>query len=103
VRQPDDTRVVNRKGALGSPLWLSGPNTPIASTTSINADLCPEVTATIEAFCRERGVEVGVYFPFDTTVTQAMVQGVPVTTYDDGSVVQALCHMWEQPLAALET
>ncbi len=66
------------------------------------ADLYPEGTATIEAFCREWGVEVVGHIPFDTTVTQAMVQGVPVTAYGDGSVVRALSHMWEQLLAALE-
>jgi hypothetical protein len=42
------------------------------------------------------------HIPFDTTVIQAMVQGVPVTACGGDSVVQALRHMWEQLLAALE-
>jgi MinD superfamily P-loop ATPase len=65
-------------------------------------DLYPGGTATIEAFCRERGMKVVGHIPFDPTVTQAMVQGVPVTAYGNGSVVQALHRMWEQLLAALE-
>ena len=75
----------------------------LPSLVCINkADLYPEGTATIEAFCRERSIEVVGHIPFDPTVTQAMVQGVPVTAYGDGSVVQALRHTWEQQLAALE-
>ncbi len=67
------------------------------------ADLYPEGTAAIEAFCRNRDIEVVGHIPFDMTVTQAMVQGVPVTAYGDGPVVQALRVIWEQLLAALET
>jgi MinD superfamily P-loop ATPase len=65
------------------------------------ADLHLEATATIEAFCRERGIAVVGHIPFDTTVTQAMVQGVPVTAYGDGPVPQALRHVWTQVLATL--
>jgi MinD superfamily P-loop ATPase len=67
------------------------------------ADLHPEGTAAIEAFCCERGIEVVGHIPFDTVVTQAMVQGVPVTAYGDGPVVQALRIIWDQLLVALET
>lgn len=65
------------------------------------SDLYPEGTATIEAFCRERGIKVVGHIPFDPTVTQAMVQGVPVTAYGDGPAVQALRLVWERVLATL--
>jgi MinD superfamily P-loop ATPase len=66
------------------------------------SDLYPGGTAAIEAFCREQGIKVVGHIPFDPTVTQAMVQGIPVTAHGDGSAVQALRRVWEQLLAALE-
>ncbi|MEJ2556600.1 MAG: (4Fe-4S)-binding protein, partial [Anaerolineae bacterium] len=56
----------------------------------------------IEAFCRKRGIEVVGRIPFDTTVTQAMVEGMPVTAYGDGPVVQELRRVWRHVLAALD-
>jgi MinD superfamily P-loop ATPase len=66
------------------------------------ADLYPPGTATIETFCRARQIKVLGRVPFDTIVTQAMGQGVPVTTCEDGPVGQALRRIWEQLLAALD-
>ena len=34
--------------------------------------------------------------PFDPIMTEAMVQGVPVTTYTEGPVTQALQAIWEK-------
>jgi MinD superfamily P-loop ATPase len=65
------------------------------------ADLNPEATAAIEAFCRERGIEVVGLIPFDTTITQAMVEGLPVTAYKDGPATQALHQVWKRVLVAL--
>jgi MinD superfamily P-loop ATPase len=65
------------------------------------ADLYAEATAAVEAFCRERGIEVVGHIPFDTAVTQAMVEGLPVTAYDDGPVTQTLRQVWKHVLAAL--
>ena len=66
------------------------------------ADLYAEATATIEAFCRGRGIEVVGHIPFDTAVTQAMVKGLPVTAYEDGPVTHMLRRVWRRVLAALE-
>lgn len=66
------------------------------------ADLYPAGAGSIEAFCRELGIEVVGRIPFDTTVTQAMVEGMPVTAYGDGPVVQELRRVWTQVLAALD-
>lgn len=66
------------------------------------ADLNLEGSATIEAFCRQRGIPVVGHIPFDLSVTQAMVQGLPVTAYGTSVAASALRHIWEQVLAALE-
>jgi MinD superfamily P-loop ATPase len=65
------------------------------------ADLHPESTAAIEAFCRAQGIEVVGRVPFDTTVTQAMVQGKPVTAFSDSLAAVALRQVWTRVLNAL--
>ncbi len=65
------------------------------------ADLYPVGAESIEVFCRERGIEVVGRIPFDTRVTQAMVEGMPVTAYGNGPVVQELRRVWMHVLAAL--
>jgi MinD superfamily P-loop ATPase len=67
------------------------------------ADLSPEHTASIDAYCQAEGIEVVGKVPFDTVVTQAMVQGQPVTAYQpDGVVAVALGEMWARVRARLE-
>ena len=67
------------------------------------ADIHPEGTAQIEAFCQEQDVEIVGQIPFDITVTQAMVQGEPVTSYQPGSPAsQALQDVWQKVLKYLE-
>lgn len=58
------------------------------------ADLSAARTAEIEAFCRDQGVPLVGKIPYDTVVTEAMVQGVPVTAYTDGAVTQVLHESW---------
>ena len=67
------------------------------------ADLNPEQTAVIEAYCAEEGIEVVGKLPFDTIVTEAMVQGQPVTAYQpDGAMAAALGVAWARIRARLE-
>ena len=67
------------------------------------ADLYPAGAAQIETYCRERGVEVIGHIPFDPAVTQAMVQGEPVTAYGpDTPASQALSQIWPAVAARLE-
>jgi MinD superfamily P-loop ATPase len=67
------------------------------------ADLNRGHTAAIEAFCAEQGIEVVGELPFDTVVTEAMVQGQPVTAYQpDGAMATALRQTWARLLACLE-
>jgi MinD superfamily P-loop ATPase len=58
------------------------------------ADLNLTRTEEIGAFCLERGIEVVGRIPYDTVVTEAMVQGKPVTEYASGPVTAALEGAW---------
>jgi len=58
------------------------------------ADLNPQRTCEIEAFCARRDVPVAGQVPYDPVVTEAMVHGVPVNEYTDGPVAQALESVW---------
>jgi MinD superfamily P-loop ATPase len=58
-------------------------------------DVNPGRAAEVEAFCAGRGIEVVGRIPFDTVVTEAMVQGQPVTAYADGLVTEALRWVWK--------
>jgi MinD superfamily P-loop ATPase len=69
----------------------------VPSLVAINkADLNPARTGEIAVFCAGRGVEVVGSIPYDNIVTEAMVQGRPVTDYTDGSVTEALQGMWSR-------
>jgi len=59
------------------------------------ADLNPDQTAAICAFCRQQGIDMVGQLPYDQVVTEAMVHGQPVTAYQPGgAVATALRRMW---------
>jgi MinD superfamily P-loop ATPase len=67
------------------------------------ADLYPEGTDHIEADCRARAVEVIGHIPFDAVVTEAMVQGEPVTAYrPDAPASRAIGRIWQAVRARLD-
>lgn len=67
------------------------------------ADLNLDHTAAIDAFCANQGIEVVGKLPYDHAVTEAMVQGQPVTSYEpDGSMTKALEQMWVRMQSWLE-
>jgi len=67
------------------------------------ADLNPAQSANIEAFCVAEGIEVVGRLPYDTVVTDAMVQGQPVTDYQpDGVMATALRQSWARMRTYLE-
>jgi len=76
----------------------------VQSLVCINkADIYPQGAAEIEAFCHEQAIEVVGRIPFDTTVTEAMVQGQSVTRYDpDAPCSQALREVWGRVTALLQ-
>ncbi|MFZ5918685.1 MAG: 4Fe-4S binding protein [Chloroflexota bacterium] len=59
------------------------------------ADVNPARTAGIQAYCADQGIEVVGKLPYDTIVTEAMVQGQPVTAYQpEGQMTRALREVW---------
>jgi MinD superfamily P-loop ATPase len=68
----------------------------LPSLVCINkADIYPQGSAHIEAYCREHGIEMIGQIPFDSSVTAAMVSGEPVTAYrPQAPASQALRHIW---------
>lgn len=67
------------------------------------ADLNPAHTAHIEAFCAERDIPMVGTLPYDTVVTEAMIQGQPVTAYrPDSEVAIRLREVWEAVQESLE-
>ncbi len=59
------------------------------------ADLSKRQSDRIQSFCDSRGVRVAGRIPFDVAVTEAMVQGQPVTAYTHGQVSSALGQAWQ--------
>ncbi len=70
----------------------------VAALVCINkADIYPEGTAQIEAYCRDEGIEVVGRIPFDTAVTDAMVRGEPVTAFrPESPAAVALTAVWQR-------
>jgi MinD superfamily P-loop ATPase len=69
----------------------------VRSLVAINkADLNLKRAEEITAFCAARGIEIGGRVPYDDAVTEAMVQGHPVTEHTDGPVTEALRGVWAQ-------
>jgi MinD superfamily P-loop ATPase len=61
------------------------------------ADVNPTHTTNIEAYCRRQGIVLVGKLPYDTVVTEAMVQGQPVTIYQpEGPMTSALREVWAQ-------
>jgi MinD superfamily P-loop ATPase len=60
------------------------------------ADLNPRRSDEIAAYCERRGVEVAGRVPYNDVVTEAMVQGQPVTAFADGDVTEALKGIWSR-------
>jgi MinD superfamily P-loop ATPase len=69
----------------------------VRSLVAINkADLNLKRAEEITAFCAARGIEIAGRIPYDDAVTEAMVQGRPVTEHTDGPVTEALRSVWAQ-------
>ncbi|MGD2142893.1 MAG: ATP-binding protein [Anaerolineae bacterium] len=66
------------------------------------ADLSSSRSDQVAQFCAQRAIEVLGRIPYNTVVTEAMVDGRPVTAYTDGAVSQALHHVWRRVKMHLE-
>ncbi len=60
------------------------------------ADINPENTGIIEAFCAERGIPVLAKLPFDDIVVQSNAQQVPLVEYTDRPVAAAVREAWSR-------
>jgi len=61
------------------------------------ADLNPVHTTRIEAYCQDHGIDLVGKIAYDDVVTEAMVQGQPVTAYQpDGAAATTLRQAWAQ-------
>jgi MinD superfamily P-loop ATPase len=68
------------------------------------ADLFPEGTKEIETFCLEENIPLVGKIPFDQSVTQAMVNGEPITVFmPDSPPSQAIQDIWNKVLEILNT
>lgn len=66
------------------------------------ADIYPEGAAQIVTVCTEMGVEILGQIPFDSAVTAAMINGVPVTVYrPESPASQAMVAIWQTIAARL--
>ena len=66
------------------------------------ADLYPEGTQEIEAYCRENGIQTAGRIPFDLTVASAMVRGEAVTAFrHEAPASVAISSIWERVLISL--
>ena len=66
------------------------------------ADIYPQGAAEIDTICTELGIERIGSIPFDPTVTEAMLNGEPVTAYQaDAPSSHALVNIWQNVAARL--
>jgi MinD superfamily P-loop ATPase len=67
------------------------------------ADLNPAHSVAIQAYCASEGIEVVGKLPYDTIVTEAMVQGQPVTAYQpEGAMTSTIRELWAKVSSRLE-
>jgi MinD superfamily P-loop ATPase len=50
----------------------------------------------LEDICKAQGVEVLGQIPYDPVVTEAMVQGLPVTDYESSDLTNILQKVWQR-------
>jgi len=57
-------------------------------------DINEDNTRQIERYCQNQGVEVAAKIPFDTAVTEAIVQGLPVVEYSQSRAAREIEKLW---------
>jgi MinD superfamily P-loop ATPase len=92
VVEPTVSGVHDLKRIMGTTDHFGVPSLVAINKVDLNLARSDEIAA----FCAEQGVEMVGRIPYDTVVTEAMVQGRPVTDYADGMVTKALEEMWSR-------
>lgn len=79
-------------------IWQLTQHFKIPAYVCVNkADLSLEKKEDIERFCSEQGIKIVGYIPFDVRVTEAMVNGKPVTEFEQEMPVSlSLKKIWER-------
>ena len=100
VVEPTVAGVHDLDRALATVSHFHVPATVVVNKAGIN----PAKVAEIEQFCAENDLEMVGEIPFDTAVTHAMVQGLPVTTFAPKSeVAKAMVEAWERVKALADS
>jgi MinD superfamily P-loop ATPase len=97
VIEPTVSGVHDLERVLGVTEHFNIPALVCINKYDINVEKAREITD----YSAQRGIEVVGHIPFDTVVTEAMVQGKPVTAYEDGNVSEELRKVWKRVQAAL--
>jgi len=61
-------------------------------------DLNLVMTQKIEEYCRHNNIELVGKIPFDISVTEALVRGLPIVEYSNNQVTQEIKNLWEKIL-----
>ena len=64
-------------------------------------DINEDNSRQIEAMCAGLGVDVMARIPFDNTVTEALIKGLPVVSYSEGETTQKIKAMWQSVAGVL--
>ncbi len=64
-------------------------------------DLAPDLTESVEAYARQKGIPVLGWIPYDEAVVKAMVSGAPVVSWSSGAAADALQLLWKRLSARL--
>jgi len=91
VTEPTLSGIHDLERVLGVCYHFSVPALVCINKYDINEDN----TRQIEKFCLGQGVEVAARIPFDNTVTQAIVAGLPVVEYSRNGVSCQIEALWE--------
>jgi MinD superfamily P-loop ATPase len=92
VVEPTVSGVHDLERIMGTTDHFGVPSMVVINKADLNPTRCEEIAA----FCAERSVEIVGRIPYDTIVTEAMVQGQPVTAYTNGAVARALEETWSR-------
>ena len=90
VVEPTVSGVHDLERIMGTTDHFGVPSLVVINKADLNLARADEITA----FCAGQGVGVVGRIPYDTVVTEAMVQGQPVTAHTDGPVTEALQGVW---------
>ncbi|MFC2048371.1 ATP-binding protein [Chloroflexota bacterium] len=91
VTEPTLSGIHDLERVLGVCYHFSVPALVCINKYDINEDN----TRQIEKFCLGQGVEVAARIPFDNTVTQAIIAGLPVVEYSRNGVSRQIEALWE--------